>query len=288
MQEDSFSTELAEGSRFAFGGNWSKFLATITDQRIADAQRDISVMLGTDDLSGKTFLDIGSGSGLSSLAARKLGAKVRSFDFDPASVACTARLKALYFPDDDSWNVERGSVLDRGYLHSLGQYDIVYAWGVLHHTGDLWTALDYASTRTRLRGRLFVAIYNDQGGKSRFWRRVKRLYCSGTLSRAIILGSFIPYFTLRTVVSSVARRENLFASYSKNRGMSRYYDWFDWLGGYPFEVASADAVFSFLNDRGFRLLNMRTANGGLGNNQFVFLRDAGSGSRGGSERRELP
>ena len=145
MQEDSFSTELAEGSRFAFGGNWSKFLATITDQRIADAQRDISVMLGTDDLSGKTFLDIGSGSGLSSLAARKLGAKVRSFDFDPASVACTARLKALYFPDDDSWNVERGSVLDRGYLHSLGQYDIVYAWGVLHHTGDLWTALDYAS-----------------------------------------------------------------------------------------------------------------------------------------------
>ena len=277
MQENTFPTEVGEGTRFAFGRNWSRFLATITERRIAEAERDIVVMLGAEDLNGTSFLDIGSGSGLSSLAARRLGAKVHSFDYDPLSVACTAHLRGRHFPDDGSWSVERGSVLDSGYMKSLGQYDNVYAWGVLHHTGDLWTALTHAAARTRLRGKLFVAIYNDQGIKSRLWRRVKRLYCSGPLSRAMIIGVFIPCFVLRTIASSVVRRRNRFASYAKNRGMSRFYDWFDWLGGYPFEVASADAVFSFLRDRGFRLLNMRTANGGLGNNQFVFVRDADVG-----------
>ena len=272
MQDDLHAEEAAS-NRFSFGRNWTRFLTTMSEQRISHAERDIAEMLDVDDLTHKTFLDIGSGSGLSSLAARRLGARVHSFDYDPLSVACTTRLRARYFPDDPSWSVEHGSVLNKAYLESLGQYDIVYAWGVLHHTGDLWRALAHAAERTRTLGCLFVAIYNDQGRKSGLWKRIKRFYCSGLLSRAMLISVFFPYYTFRTVLSSVVRGENIFSSYSNDRGMSIFYDWFDWLGGHPFEVASADAVFSFLKSKGFRLHNMRTVNGGHGNNQFVFIRE---------------
>src|ERR1044072_5239228 len=99
-------------------------------------------MLEVDNLLGKKFLDVGSGSGLFSLAARRLGAQVHSFDYDPQSVACTGELRRRYFPDDLHWVVQQGSVLDQGYLASLGSFDVVYAWGVLHHTGAMWRALD--------------------------------------------------------------------------------------------------------------------------------------------------
>ena len=99
-------------------------------------------MLEMDDLTGKTFLDIGSGSGLFSLAARRLGAKVHSFDFDSNSYGCTMELRKRYFDGDGNWKVEQGSALDRNYIESLGKFDIVYSWGVLHHTGAMWTALE--------------------------------------------------------------------------------------------------------------------------------------------------
>jgi 2-polyprenyl-6-hydroxyphenyl methylase/3-demethylubiquinone-9 3-methyltransferase len=72
------------------------------------------------------------------LAARRLGATVHSFDYDPQSVACTAELKRRYFPEDGAWRVEEASVLDQDYLRRLGQFEVVYSWGVLHHTGVLW------------------------------------------------------------------------------------------------------------------------------------------------------
>ena len=79
----------AFNDRFRFGENWSRFLRVLDAERISQAEQDLKTMLGVADLDGKSFLDIGSGSGLSSLAARRLGATVRSFDYDPESVACT-------------------------------------------------------------------------------------------------------------------------------------------------------------------------------------------------------
>src|SRR5215216_2268672 len=167
------ASEVNRGERFEFGKNWRRFLSTLTDEKIVVAEQSLQTFLNTDRLDGKTFLDVGSGSGLFSLAARRLGAKVRSFDYDPNSVACTKELRRRYFPNDNSWWIEQGSVLDRELLSSLGEFDIVYSWGVLHHTGAMWEALGNIKRLVKSGGQLFVAIYNDLGNITDEWRRIK-------------------------------------------------------------------------------------------------------------------
>jgi 2-polyprenyl-6-hydroxyphenyl methylase/3-demethylubiquinone-9 3-methyltransferase len=232
-------------------------------------------MLEVEDLQDKSFLDIGSGSGLFSLAARRLGAKVHSFDYDPQSVGCTQELKHRYFPNDSNWTIEQGSVLDVDYIKSLGQFDIVYSWGVLHHTGAMWQALENASLPVADRGQLFIAIYNDQGGPSRRWRKVKQFYCSGIVGRTLVSAFFIPYFILGGLAVDILKLRNpvlRYTEYKKSRGMSIVHDWYDWLGGYPYEVAKAEEIFKLYRDKGFVLKNMLTALGGLGNNQLLFVK----------------
>ena len=142
----TFEEEVRLGERFEFGENWRSFLSTLNDERIEVAKESLIEMLQVDNLSGKRFLDVGSGSGLFSLAARELGAEVVSFDFDPTAVACTQELRERYFPDDPNWAIQRGSVLDQRFLGSLGEFDVVYSWGVLHHTGEMWAALKNAAS----------------------------------------------------------------------------------------------------------------------------------------------
>src|SRR5688572_18651274 len=122
--------EIATGDRFAFGENWARFLELIDEERIGAAEQAIQDFLEVEDLEGVRFADVGSGSGLSSLAAYRLGAQVSSFDFDPGSVACTAELRRRY-GSEERWSVEEGSVLDIKYLEGLGAFDVVYSWGVL-------------------------------------------------------------------------------------------------------------------------------------------------------------
>jgi len=129
------------GARFAFGDNWLRFLSVLDEERICEAEESLQRVLKLDSLEGRSFLDVGSGSGLFSLAARRLGATVRSIDYEPQSVACTEELRRRYFRDDARWAVEQASALDPDYLGKIGQFDIVYLWGVLHHTGQMWRAL---------------------------------------------------------------------------------------------------------------------------------------------------
>lgn len=132
--------------------------------------------LNVDNLKGKSFLDIGSGSGLFSLAARNMGAKVFSFDYDENSVACTKYLKDKFYHDDDKWCIEQGDILDKEYLSKFSKYDIVYSWGVLHHTGNMYQALKNADNLVADHGTLFISIYNDQGRATKMWRKVKKTY----------------------------------------------------------------------------------------------------------------
>jgi 2-polyprenyl-3-methyl-5-hydroxy-6-metoxy-1,4-benzoquinol methylase len=267
--------EVARGERFKFGENWSRFLEVLNEDRISEAERSLKQMLEVEDLKGSSFLDIGSGSGLFSLAARQLGARVHSFDYDPQSVATTRELKRRYFPDDVDWTVEVGSVLARDYLESLGKFDIVYSWGVLMMTGDMWRALENAGLPVAEGGRLFIAIYNDQGAISKHWRRVKRLYLSGTAGRTLAWALFVPYFVFGALAVDLLRGRNpvvRYSEYKKSRGMSMVHDWRDWLGGYPFEVAKPEEIFEFYRDRGFMLEKLVTVGNKQGNNEFVFVK----------------
>ncbi len=268
--------EIRAGERFAFGANWARFLGVLNEERIAEAERSLRGMLGVDDLRGKRFLDAGSGSGLFSLAARRLGARVHSFDYDPMSVACTRELKQRYFADDLDWTVEEGSVLDAGYLNRLGSFDIVYSWGVLHHTGAMWQAIENVVRMVAPAGVLFIAIYNDQGGASHRWKLLKRLHNRHRwLRMPLEIYTVVRQWAITVVKDTLGGHPlRSWKGYKSSRGMSAWHDVVDWIGGYPFEVAKPEQVFDFCKALGFRLERLQTCAGGLGCNQFVLVRSA--------------
>lgn len=268
--------EMESRERFAFGDNWAAYLRTFNEDGVACAEQSLKYMLEVEDLAGRRFLDVGSGSGLFSLAARRLGAEVHSFDYDPESIACTRELRRRYCPDDAHWSIERGSVLDRDFLGRLAHFDVVYSWGVLHHTGAMWGALENVAGLVGPEGTLFIAIYNDQGRTSRIWHRVKKTYVSAPvpIKMAVLAAAFARLWGPTLVRDSLAGHPlRTWRSYGETgRGMNPWRDVVDWVGGYPFEVAKPEQIFDFFRVRGFELRRLKTCAGGLGCNEFVFAR----------------
>ena len=278
---------------FAFGANWRRFLSLVDEGRIAEAVGSLRHMLSlgeaAEPLAGTRFLDAGCGSGLFSLAARRLGAEVVSFDFDPQSVACAEGLRRR-FDAGGEWRIETGSVLDGAFLETLGTFETVYSWGVLHHTGAMWPAIESVTGRVAPGGRLFIAIYNDQGRLSELWAAIKAGYARlpAWLRTPYVAGVGGVYFggkaaakaalwPVRLLNRGGVRRgggeEDFRLTRSGDRGMSRWYDLVDWVGGHPFEVATPDELINFLTPHGFRLEKLRSVGGRLGCNELVLRRD---------------
>jgi 2-polyprenyl-3-methyl-5-hydroxy-6-metoxy-1,4-benzoquinol methylase len=274
------AAEVAAGKRFEFGANWAVFLGILDDRRILEAERSLRETLELADLTGRSFLDVGSGSGLFSLAARRLGARVVSFDFDPTSVACTAELRRRYRPDDPEWMIIEGSILDANLVSSLGRFDIVYSWGVLHHTGAMWDAMSNAASLVAANGALLIAIYNYQDYWSAIYLRLKRAYVGTPPSLRWLIS--VPYIVAQVAkgfLKDVILLRNPLARYRakiRSRGMSTLRDWVDWIGGYPFEVAKPEEVFAFLRTRGYTLEWLRTCGSGHGCNEYLFRASADS------------
>jgi hypothetical protein len=201
-------------------------------------------------------------------------------------VACTSELRKRYFPDDPDWIVEQGSVLDKDFLSSLGTFDIVYSWGVLHHTGAMYEALENVKPLVPVGGRLFIAIYNDQGAPTDEWERIKRRYNS--LPRPLALAFALKIIARDELKSWQHHKHNeglksylkTWTEYDKSstRGMSKWHDWIDWIGGYPYERATVEQIVDFYAPDGFELQLLIDRSSGYGCNEFVFRRVAGAGT----------
>ncbi|TSC91502.1 MAG: methyltransferase family protein [Parcubacteria group bacterium Licking1014_17] len=261
---------------FSFGKNWKNFLQTLNEERINTAKKSLVDFLRLENLNGKTFLDIGSGSGLFSLVAKKLGAqKIVSIDVDPFSVACTKYL-CEQAGKDSNWLIYENSVLNEEFMGGLGKFDVVYAWGSLHHTGNMWQAIERAAQHVKGGGLFQLAIYNrvDERWGSKFWLNLKKRYNNSPIIIKCLIE--IGYMS-KLIAYYIIRGRNpigVVKDFKRKRGMSWRHDIIDWLGGYPYEFATVEEIFLFMKKKfpDFKLENIKTTNG-LGNNQFLFKRD---------------
>ena len=234
---------------FAFGQNWAAYAEKITAAEIEEAVRGLSRLLGGERLDGSRVLDIGSGSGLHSLAALRLGAaEVVAVDIDPDSVA-TTRAVLQHHAANGRLRVQAANVFDLDPA-TWGRFDIVYSWGVLHHTGDMQRAIRQAAALVRGGGSFAFALYR-RVWMDGLWQRGKRWYAKApreaqTRARAL----YVALFRLGLFVTG-RRFTDYVANYRGNRGMDFYHDVHDWLGGWPYESISASEVQVLMDSLGF-------------------------------------
>ena len=265
---------MGEKWSFSFGKNWWRFLNTLDEAKHRDARSSLTQFLNSENLRGKTFLDAGCGSGLFSNAAYDLGAeKIVSFDLDPFSVRCCNYLHEKV-GKPENWEVHEGSVLDSEFLSKLGKFDIVYSWGVLHHTGKMWDGIFNTANLVKEGGCYYIAIYNKVigGRSSEFWLKVKKIYNAlPEMGKRSMEFLYVLIFSIRRLLRFQNPIKDILAYKVDHRGMNWQTDIRDWLGGYPYEFATAEEVFKYMksNFPNFNLVNLKSADN-VGANWFLF------------------
>jgi len=260
-------------THFRFGDNWQSYARTIAEGHIRHAVAGLRELL-PDGCAGQTFLDIGSGSGIHSLAASMLGAKVTAVDIDPASVKATNSVLASH--GFSAVVPKQASVFDLDPV-TFGQFDIVYSWGVLHHTGDMWRAVAKAADLVRPGGRIVLGLY-DKTPFCRFWRLEKAWYSKASkITQRRARAAYMAVFRLKCALIGRSFSKWV-ADYDLYRGMDYYHDLHDWMGGYPYQSARPAEVCRFMRARGFRQTvfipsGVRIGILGSGCSQYTFVSD---------------
>lgn len=248
---------------FSFGENWRDFSRTLTIDRLEQARQSLEALVGRENVRDKSFLDIGCGSGLFSIAALQLGAKrVIGVDLDEVSVETSRANAGKWYPDGDL-TFRTISIFDENVMADLGQFDVVYAWGVLHHTGDMRRALSLSAKCVRKGGLFVIAIYNRHF-TSGLWRRIKWTYnVLPAIARRLMVWLFAPIIL---AAKFLATGKNPFAT---RRGMDFVHNLIDWLGGYPYEYASIQEMKSILGGQGLTILRIIPTHIPTGCNEYV-------------------
>jgi hypothetical protein len=264
--------------RYGFGKNWEEFVKLrFSEERLKASLDHMLWFLGRRDLQGQSFLDIGSGSGLHSLAAFRAGARrIHSFDYDPDSVRTTLALREMA-GNPAHWTVEQGSVLDPEYMRKLEPADIAYSWGVLHHTGEMWKAIENAAIPIAPNGVFYIALYTSDvfiKPSAQYWLDIKRRYNqAGAWGKRLME---YDYAWRNTIFPSLVRLRNplpVLLGRNQTRGMSYWTDVKDWLGGWPMEFAGIAETKAFAKGLGLELLNV---NAGEANTEYLFRRKGAS------------
>jgi 2-polyprenyl-3-methyl-5-hydroxy-6-metoxy-1,4-benzoquinol methylase len=237
---------LMNKTRYEFGKNWLMFVSKVEERNFLEASKSLETII--DNKNRNNFIDIGCGSGIFSYSATRYYKNVLSLDIDKNSILATKKIRKKSNVRLKNWKIKTGSMLNKDFMTKNGKFDMVYCWGVAHHTGDMWSALDNLKILVKKNGRLFIAIYNDQGFKSKIWWLLKLIYIN------------LPLF-LKKIYFKFFELVFKFKNHKNRRGMNFIENLDDWIGGFPFEYSKMETLKKFYLKRGFKVLKSKKCHG---------------------------